>query len=123
MIAVFEGFLKRGAVKQGAPEGYFIRVLQVISDGHAPCQGSYVYGIFVQLPVNIEMPAFGLVFIGIFIGLCGGWIVSIYSGISHARRHRLADKKIKELEKEIKKADLTNIDLSKDQNRGKTPSE
>lgn len=75
------------------------------------------------LPVNIGMPAFGLVFIGIFIGLFGGWIVSIYSGISHARRHRLADKKIKELEKLIKSSPQSNIDLSKDEKHGKTPSE
>ena len=42
-------------------------------------------------PVNISMPAFGLVFLGIVIGLGGGWIVSISSGISHARRHRLSE--------------------------------
>lgn len=75
------------------------------------------------LPVNIAMPAFGLVFLGIFIGLIGGWIVSIFSGIRHARRHRLADKKIKELEKQIKISPSTNIDLSKDNNRGKTSTE
>jgi len=75
------------------------------------------------LPVNIEMPSFGLVFIGLFIGLGGGWVVSIYSGISHARRHRLADKKIKELEKQLKSSQDSNIDLSKDEKHGKTPSE
>lgn len=75
------------------------------------------------LPINIGMPAFGLVFIGIFIGLFGGWVVSIYSGISHARRHRLAEKKIKELEKQIKSATHSNIELSKDEKHGKTPSE
>lgn len=75
------------------------------------------------LPINIAMPAFGLVFLGILIGLIGGWIVSIFSGIRHARRHRLADKKIKALEKQIKTPTSTNIDLSKDDNRGKTSTE
>tara|TARA_R110002096_G_scaffold436090_1_gene667243 strand:+ start:13010 stop:13336 length:327 start_codon:yes stop_codon:yes gene_type:complete len=75
------------------------------------------------LPINIGMPAFGLVFIGIFIGLFGGWIVSIYSGIAHARRHRLADKKIRELEKRLNSPEQSNIDLSKDEKHGKTPSE
>lgn len=54
------------------------------------------------LPVNIEMPGFMLVFLGIFIGLLGGWLVSISTSLKHARRHRLADKKINELEKELK---------------------
>lgn len=75
------------------------------------------------LPINIAMPAFGLVFVGILIGLIGGWIVSIFSGIRHARRHRLADKKIKELEKQIKTPASTNIELSKEDNRGKTSTE
>ena len=55
------------------------------------------------LPINMTMPAFMLVFIGIIIGLVGGWCVSIFNGIKHARRHRVADKKIKELENELKK--------------------
>jgi len=75
------------------------------------------------LPINVAMPAFGLVFVGILIGLIGGWIVSIFSGIRHARRHRLADKKIKELEKQIKTPASTNIELSKEDNRGKTSTE
>jgi uncharacterized integral membrane protein len=54
------------------------------------------------LPVNISMPAYMLVFIGILLGLLGGWMVSILSGIRHARRHRVADKKIQELEKQIR---------------------
>ena len=74
-------------------------------------------------PVNISMPAFGLVFLGIIIGLGGGWIVSISSGIGHARRHRLANKKIKELEKQIKLSQGTNIELSNGDNHGKSSSE
>lgn len=75
------------------------------------------------IPIDINMPAFGLVFIGILIGLLGGWIVSIYSGIAHARRHRLADKKIKGLEKQIKSSAQSNIELSNGVKHGKTPSE
>ena len=63
------------------------------------------------LPVNIVIPKFWLVFVGIFIGLLGGWIVSIYSSISQAKRRRLTDKKIKELEKKIKSSSPPNIDL------------
>jgi len=63
------------------------------------------------LPINIVIPIFWLVFIGIFIGLLGGWFVSIYSSISHAKRRRLTDKKIKELEKKIKSSLPPNIDL------------
>jgi len=89
----------------------------------AVSNGTPVVFSLSPLPVNIAMPAFGLVFLGIFIGLCGGWVVSIYSGISHARRHRLADKKIKELEKQTKSATGANIDLSKGDNHGKSSSE
>ncbi|MDG1707512.1 MAG: LapA family protein [Emcibacteraceae bacterium] len=74
------------------------------------------------LPVNITVPAFMLVFMGIFIGLAGGWCVSIFSNLKHARRHRLADKKIKELENSLKNTKISNIDLSKDQNHGKSSS-
>lgn len=63
-----------------------------------------------------------MVFLGIFIGLGGGWLVSIFNGIKHARQHRIADKKIKELESELKKYDSSNIKLSKGQNRGKSSS-
>ena len=73
------------------------------------------------LPFNVSIPAFGLVFIGIFIGLLGGWIVSVYSGFKHVRRHRVADKKINELEKQIKTYQSMNIDLSNDANHGKMP--
>ncbi|MBT5073496.1 MAG: LapA family protein [Kordiimonadaceae bacterium] len=75
------------------------------------------------LPVNLQMPAYGLVFLGIFIGLLGGWIVSIYSAVRHARKHRLADKKIKELQNELKKPGPANIDLSKSAIHGKSSSE
>lgn len=74
------------------------------------------------LPFNFTLPAFMLVFIGIFIGLGGGWLVSIFNGVKHARRHRIADKKIKDLESELKKHDLGNIKLSNDQNHGKSSS-
>ena len=74
------------------------------------------------LPVNFTMPAYGLVFIGIFIGLIGGWVVSIFSGVRHARRHRLAEKRIKELEKQIINADGSNNNLSNSSNRGKSSS-
>lgn len=73
------------------------------------------------LPFNILIPTYGLVFIGIFIGLLGGWVVSIFSSFKHARRHRLADRKIKELEKQLKTYQPTNIDLSNDPNHDKTP--
>ena len=63
-----------------------------------------------------------LVFLGIFIGLSGGWLVSIFTGIKHARRHRMADKKIKELESELKKHNSSNIKLSNDENHGKSSS-
>ncbi|MDG1996497.1 MAG: LapA family protein [Emcibacteraceae bacterium] len=66
------------------------------------------------LPVNINVPAFMLVFIGIFIGLSGGWFVSIFSNLKHVRRHRQADKRIKELENTLKSTQTSNIDLSKD---------
>ncbi len=72
------------------------------------------------LPFAAEMPAFGLLFIGILIGIAGGWFVAIYSGIRHARRHRLADKKIAELEKQLKS---TNIQLSNNDNHGKSSSD
>ena len=75
------------------------------------------------LPFDFTIPAFMLVFLGIFIGLGGGWLVSIFTGIKHARRHRMADKKIKELEKQIKTPASTNIELSKEDNRGKTSTE
>lgn len=89
----------------------------------AVSNGSPVMFSLEPLPVNIEMPAFWLVFLGLFIGLIGGWVVSIYSGIRHARRHRLADKKIKELQNELKKTGSANIDLSKSSIRGKSSSE
>jgi hypothetical protein len=63
------------------------------------------------LPINVTIPAFMLVFMGIFIGLAGGWCVAIFSNIKHARRHRLADKKIKKLENTLKKTKSSNIDL------------
>ncbi len=75
------------------------------------------------IPINMEIPAFGLVFIGILIGIGGGWIVSIYSGIRHARRHRLADKKIRELEEKIKSSESENINLSNARNHGKSSAE
>jgi len=81
--------------------------------------GTQVVFSLNPFPVNISMPAFGLVFIGIFIGLLGGWIVSVLSGVRHARRHRLADKKIKELEKQLN-AEKSNIDLSKSGIHGKS---
>ena len=68
----------------------------------AVSNGSPVQFSLEPLPINIELPAFALVFIGILIGVAGGWFVSIYSGIKHARRHRLADQRIKELEKQLK---------------------
>lgn len=74
-------------------------------------------------PLNITMPAFMLVFIGVFIGLIGGWVVSIFSGIGHARRHRLADKKIKALEKELKTHQNPTNQLSKSANHGKSASD
>ena len=69
------------------------------------------------------MPAYMLVFLGIMVGLLGGWIVSIYSGIRHARRHRLANKKIIELENQIKSHNSATIELSNSSNRGKSSSE
>lgn len=66
------------------------------------------------LPINITVPAFMLVFLGIFIGLAGGWCVSIFSNLKHAKRHRLAGKRIKELENSLKNTQSNNIDLSKD---------
>lgn len=72
------------------------------------------------LPINISMPAFMLVFLGILIGLGGGWCVSILNVIKHTRRHRVADKRIKELENELKKQDSKNNKLSNDQNHGKS---
>ena len=72
------------------------------------------------LPINISMPAFMLVFLGILIGLGGGWCVSIFNVIKHTRRHRVADKRIKELENELKKQDSKNNKLSNDQNHGKS---
>lgn len=86
----------------------------------AVSNGSPVTFSLSPLPINIELPAFGLVFIGILIGIAGGWIVTIFSGIKHARRHRLADQKIKELEKQIKSTNSENINLSKPDNRGKS---
>jgi uncharacterized integral membrane protein len=74
------------------------------------------------LPFDFTIPAFMLVFLGIFIGLSGGWLVSIFAGIKHARRHRMADKKIKELESELKKHNSSNIKLSNDENHGKSSS-
>jgi len=74
-------------------------------------------------PLNITMPAYGLVFMGIFIGLFGGWIVSIAGGIRHARRHRIADKNIKALELQLKSLKSENIDLSNSPKRGKSSSE
>jgi len=75
------------------------------------------------LTLNIAMPAYMLVFLGIMVGLLGGWIVSIYSGIRHARRHRLANKKIIELENQIKSHNSATIELSNSSNRGKSSSE
>ena len=72
------------------------------------------------LPINISMPSFMLVFLGILIGLGGGWCVSIFNVIKHTRRHRVADKRIKELENELKKQDFKNNKLSNDQNHGKS---
>lgn len=89
----------------------------------AVSNGTSVLFSLEPLPVNLQMPAYGLVFLGIFIGLIGGWVVSIYSGIHHARRHRLADKKINELQKELKKTGPVNIDLSKSSIHGKSSSD
>jgi len=75
------------------------------------------------LLVNLQMPTYGLVFLGIFIGLLGGWVVSIYSTVRHARRHRLANKKIMELQSELTNTGSTNIDLSKSSIHGKSSSE
>ncbi len=75
------------------------------------------------IPFNMEMPAYGLVFLGILIGLGGGWIVSFLSGIRHARRHRTADNKIKELEKKLNTKETENIKLSNSDNSGKSSSE
>lgn len=74
------------------------------------------------IPLSINMPAYGLVFIGILIGLIGGWITSILSGIKNARRHRTADKKIKELENKLKSQETKNINLSNADNNGKSSS-
>lgn len=74
------------------------------------------------LPINVSIPAFMLVFIGIFIGLVGGWFVSILNGIKHVRRHRIADKRIKELEKEVNNLESNTIKLSNDANHGKSAS-
>ena len=86
----------------------------------AVSNGEIVHFSLDPLPINIDMPAFMLVFIGILIGLSGGWVVSILSGIKHARKHRIADKRIKELENALKKQDSSNIELSNDKNRGKS---
>ncbi len=75
------------------------------------------------LTLNIAIPAYMLVFLGIMVGLLGGWIVSIYSGIHHARRHRLANKKISELEKQLNSLNSSTIELSNSSNRGKSSSE
>ncbi len=92
-------------------------IVIAVSNG-APVQFS-----LEPLPINIEMPAFGLVFIGIFIGIAGGWVTSILSGIRHARRHRLADKRIKELENRLKSKSSNNNDLSNSGIHGKSSSE
>ncbi|MBT5185784.1 MAG: DUF1049 domain-containing protein [Kordiimonadaceae bacterium] len=68
----------------------------------AVSNGDIVNFSLAPLPINISMPAYMLVFIGILLGLLGGWMVSILSGIRHARRHRIANKKIQELEKQIR---------------------
>jgi lipopolysaccharide assembly protein A len=62
---------------------------------------SVVFSLY-PLPFEQEMPVFMLFFIGVFVGLFGGWVVSILSGIRHARRHRTAAKKIQDLEKQLK---------------------
>ncbi len=72
------------------------------------------------LPINLVMPAYMLVFLGVFIGLFGGWIVSFISGISHARRHRLADNKIKELELKLNFQKSSTKDLANSEIRGKS---
>lgn len=88
----------------------------------AVSNGTTILFSLEPIPLNIEMPAYGLVFLGIVIGLCGGWIVSILSGIKNARRHRIADKKIKELEKKLHSQDSSNIKLSNSDNSGKSSS-
>lgn len=86
----------------------------------AVSNGDNVVFSLYPFPVSIELPAFMLVFMGILIGLAGGWMVSLYSGLRHARRHRLADKKIKELENALNSGNSSNIDLSNDQKNGKS---
>lgn len=86
----------------------------------ATSNGDIVKFSLNPLPINIEMPAYGLIFMGIFIGLFGGWVVSVAAGIRHARRHRLADRNIKELEFQLKSQKSSNIDLSNSLKRGKS---
>ncbi|MCC3862478.1 LapA family protein [Pseudemcibacter aquimaris] len=88
----------------------------------AVSNGDNVTFSLFPLPVLVDLPAYMLVFMGILIGLGGGWLVSIYSGIRHARRHRLADKKIKELENKLKSMGVSNIELSNDKKHGKSTS-
>lgn len=88
----------------------------------AVSNGTVVLFSLEPIPFNVEMPAYGLVFLGIFIGLCGGWIVAILSGIKNARRHRTADKKIRELEQKLKSQESKNIELSNTDNNGKSSS-
>jgi uncharacterized integral membrane protein len=65
------------------------------------------------LPIEQQMPVFMLFFIGVFVGLFGGWVVSILSGIRHARRHREAAKTILNLEKQLKNHISPHNNLSK----------
>ena len=75
------------------------------------------------IPFAVEMPAYGLVFLGILIGLGCGWVVSFISGVRHARRHRTAENKIKELEKKLNSHESANNNLSNSDNSGKSPSD
>ena len=88
----------------------------------AVSNGTNILFSLEPIPFNIEMPAYGLVFIGIIIGLSGGWVVSILSGIKNARRHRKAEMVIKDLEQKLKSHDSQNIELSNTDNNGKSSS-
>ncbi len=88
----------------------------------AVSNGEIVVFSLEPIPFSAEIPAYGLVFIGILIGLLGGWVTSILSGIKNARRHRTTDKQIKELENKLKSQETNNINLSNADNDGKSSS-
>ena len=60
MFTVFKCLLKGGPVQEGATQGHFIGIFQVVADGHPAGQGGNADWVLLEPPVDIEIGGIAL---------------------------------------------------------------